>query len=83
MFTRRGILPLAGRAFGRILEPHEHRSARRIAHVADLPVMALSAPGAEIMAANRLGLSAETMGEFASIVPCHQAASRSDMRRTG
>ena len=43
----------------------------------------LSAPGAEVTSANRLGLSTETMGKISSIMPCHQAASRSDMRRAG
>ncbi len=39
--------------------------------------MALSTPGAEVTAANRLSLSTETMGKISSIKPCHQAASRS------
>ena len=46
-------------------------------------LQALSASGAEVTAANRLGLSTETMGKISSIMPCHQAASRSDMRRAG
>ena len=44
---RRGIGPFAGRTFraNRPLQPHEHRAARRVAHIPDLPVIALTASG--------------------------------------
>jgi len=57
---RRGIGPFAGRTFRRILQPHEHRAARRVAHIPDLPVIALTASGRQIVTAHRLGLPAKT-----------------------
>ena len=80
MLTRRGVGELAGLAFGRIPQPHEHRAAGRVAHVADLPVIALATAGVEIMTAHRLGLSAETLRQIGSVETRHHAASRSEMR---
>src|SRR3546814_9295065 len=38
MFARGGVGPLARGTLGRILQPHIHRAARRVAYVADEPV---------------------------------------------
>ena len=65
MFARRGIGPFAGSAlagFG-ALQPDEHRPAGRVARVADQPVAALAASGGKVMAADRFGLTAETLRE--------------------
>ena len=60
MLAAGGVGPFAGRSFRGLLEPHEHRAARRIADIADEPVVALAASVGEIMAAHRLGLARET-----------------------
>ena len=83
MLAGRGIGPFAGRTLGRVLEPHIHRSAGRVAHVANQPVAALAPPAGEVVSAHRLGLPAETLRKIGSIVTRHHAASRSEMRATG
>ena len=77
-----GVGPFAGRPLGRLLEPDEHRAARRVAHVADQPIAALTAAVGEIVAAYRFGLARETVRQFGSVAG-HHAASRSPMRSTG
>ena len=67
----------------RSAEPDEHRPAGRIANVAHRPVAALAPTVRQIMAADRLGLSAETDRQVGGVVTGHQAASRSPMRSTG
>ena len=61
----------------------EHRAARSILHIADQPVSPGAVAGRQIMAADRLGLSAETGRQFRCVVTRHHAASRSPMRSTG
>ena len=80
MLTGGCILPFARRAFGRILESDEHRPAGRVAGITNLPIVPLAMTGREIMAANRLGLSAKAMRKIGSIMANHYAASRSAMR---
>ena len=46
-------------------------------------LIALAMAGAEIMAAYRLGLPAETVRQIGSVETGHHAASRSPMRWTG
>ncbi len=83
MFAGGGIGPFTGRSLHRLLEPHEHRAARRVAYIADLPVIALATASVEIAAAHRLGLPAETCRQIGSVEPGHHAASRSPMRWSG
>ncbi len=76
------VLPFAGGALAgfRSRQPDEHRATGCIVHVANLPVIALLAPVGKIVAAHRLGLPAETLRQFGSVVSCHYAASRSEIR---
>ena len=83
IFTRGRVLPFAGNAFHAVVQPDEHRAASRVSDIANLPVIALFAAIGEIMAAHRLGLSAETLRQFGSVETRHYAASLSPMRRTG
>jgi hypothetical protein len=83
MLACRGVGPFAGRAFGAVLQADEHGSAGRVADIANLPIVALSAAGTEIALADRLGLPAETGCKIGSIAASHHAASRSPMRTTG
>lgn len=83
MLARRGVGPFAGRAFDGVLEAHEHGTARRVADIANLPIVALSAARTEIMPTHRLGLPAETGCKIGSVAASHYAASRSPMRSTG
>ena len=83
MLAGGGVGPFAGRPFRRLLEPDEHRAARRIAHIAHQPVAALPAAGGEVVAAHRLGVARETVCQFGGVVAGHHAASRSPMRSTG
>src|SRR3546814_4506170 len=64
----------------RILQPHIHRAARRVAYVADEPVAALAPASGQVVAAHRLGLTAETLCEIGCVLASHHAASRSEMR---
>ncbi len=61
MFAGGGVGPFAGRSLHRLLEPHEHRAARCVAGVADLPVIALASAVGQVVPAHRLGLPAETV----------------------
>lgn len=56
---------LPGRALAGLgaFQPDEHRSAGRVACVADQPVAALAASGGKVMAADRFRLTAETLRE--------------------
>jgi hypothetical protein len=46
MLAGGGVGPFARRALaGESVQPHEHRAARRVADIADLPVIALAAAG--------------------------------------
>ena len=83
MLAGRSVRPLAGGAFRGVLQAHEHGLARRVANIANLPIVALSAASSEIAFAYRLGLTAETGCEIGSVVAGHYAASRSPMRATG
>ena len=83
MLAGGGVGPFTRRSLRRRLEPDEHRAAGRVAGIADLPVIALAMAGAEIMAAHRLGLPAETLRQIGSVETGHHAASRSPMRWTG
>jgi len=60
----------------------EHRAARSVPDIADLPVVADATSVGEIVTAHRLGLARETACQLGSIA-CHQAASRSPMCSTG
>ena len=82
MLAGGGVGPFAGRSLRRLLQPDEHRAARRVARVADQPVAALAPAIGEIVAAHRLGLARETMRQFGSVAR-HHAASRSPTRSTG
>ena len=75
--------PFAGWTFRRVLEPDIHRAAGCVARIAHEPVVALAATAGKIMPAHRLGLPAETVREIGSVLTCHHAASRSEMRATG
>jgi hypothetical protein len=55
-----------------ILQPHEHRAARRVAHIADLPVVALTASGRQIVTAHRLGLPAKAVCKFCGVTGHHR-----------
>ena len=80
MFAGGGVGPFAGTALGAVLQPDEHRAALGVADIANLPIVALALPIRKIVTANRLGLSAETVRQIGSVLPCHHAASRSLMR---
>ena len=67
MLAGRGIGPLAGGPFRRLLEPDEHRAARRIVDVADQPVPPLAPAIGEIVAAHRFGLAREAVRQFGSV----------------
>src|SRR5262249_53994314 len=82
MLAGGGVGPFAGRSFRRFPQPHEHRSARRVAHVAHQPVAALAPAIGEIVTAYRLGLSREAVRQLGGVAR-HHAASRSPMRSTG
>jgi len=56
MLAGRGIGELAGGAPRRILEPHEHRAARRIVDITNQPTPPLALAVGVIMTAHRLGL---------------------------
>lgn len=78
--------PLAGRSLRRVPEPDEHRTARRVANITDLPVLARAPSVREVVPAHRLGMFAESVGEFGGIVAWHHrhhAVSRSLTRATG
>ena len=83
MLAGSGVSPFPGGAFGRVLEPDVHRAALGVAGVAHLPVVALTVAIAEIAAAHRLGLSAETLCEIGCVETGHHAASRSPTRWIG
>ena len=65
MLARGRVGPFAGRALAGLgaFQPDEHRSAGRVACVADQPVAALAASGGKVMAADRFRLTAETLRE--------------------
>lgn len=79
MFARRRVGPFARRPLGRIDQPHKHRRAEGIAHIANEPIAARAATVGEIASAHRLSLSAETLREIGSVAG-HHAAPRSEMR---
>ena len=68
MLAGGGVGPFAGRPFRRLLEPDEHGAARRVAHVAHQPVAAFAPSGGEVVAAHRLGVARETVGQFGRVV---------------
>ena len=63
----RGVCPFAGRSLRRVVEPHEHRTARTIVDIAHQPVPPFALAVGEIVAAHRLGLTRETACQFGSI----------------
>ncbi len=85
IFTALRIGPFTGRPLAgfRPGKANEHRPARIVLHIANLPVIALLATVRQIVAAHRLGLSAETLRQFGGVETRHYAASRSPMRSTG
>ena len=74
MLAGRGVGPFPGRPFWRLLEPNEHRAARRVAHIAHQSIAALPPSGGEVAAAHRLGVTRETVSQFGGVVACHHAA---------
>ena len=56
IFGRRLVDPVAGWALRRVFEPDMHRPARRVADIADHPVVAAATAGREIFAAHRLAI---------------------------
>ena len=64
IFTRGRVLPFTGNAFHAVVQTDEHGTARRVSDIADLPVIALFATIRQIVAAHRLGLSAETLRQL-------------------
>src|SRR3546814_1956301 len=85
MLSGCGIGPYAGRPLAGLaaFQPHEHRSAGAVADIAHQPIAALAMAGRQIMAAHRLGLSAETNRQFGGVVSSHHAAPRSPLRSPG
>ena len=79
------ILPFASGTLARsgAGEAHEHRAPGRVADIADLPIVALSAPVGEIGSADSLGLLAKALRQICGINTGHQATSRSEMREIG
>ena len=83
MLAGGGVGPFPGRAFGQVLEPDVHRAALGVTGIAHLPVVALATAVAEIVAAHRLGLSAEMLRKIGCVETSHHAASRSPTRWIG
>jgi hypothetical protein len=79
------ILPFAGGtlACSGTSEAHEHRAPCRVADIANLPVVALSAPVGEIGSTDCLSLLAKALRQICGINTGHQATSRSEMREIG
>ncbi|MPL94630.1 hypothetical protein SDC9_40785 [bioreactor metagenome] len=80
MFTPLARRTLAGFRAG---QSHEHGASWGVLHVTDQPVSPGAVAGRQVVAADRLGLSAKADRQFGCVVPGHQAASRSPMRSTG
>src|SRR5487761_278631 len=76
IFGRGGIGPMPGGAETgfRSAKPDEHRPAGRIANVAHQPVAALAPPVGQVIAAYRLGIARETMGQFSGLTSHGHAA---------
>ena len=83
VLSRRAIGPLSCRAFGGVLETDIQRASGGVLDIPDQPVVAGATAGRQLFAADRLGLSAETVCQFRSVLPSHHAASRSLIRSTG
>jgi len=83
MFAGGGVGPFARWSLRCVTQAHEHGAACGITSIANLPVVALPVAVGEIVAADRLGLAAETVCQFRSVLPSHHAASRSLIRSTG
>lgn len=71
MFSGRGIDPFTRRTLRGILEPHEHRAARIVADIADLPVTPLTSASRKIVATHRLGFTAKTVCQIGDVMPGH------------
>ena len=65
MLTGGGVGPFAGGALAAVgsTQADEQAATRRVGNVADQPVAAFAMPVGEIVAANRLGIARETVGQ--------------------
>ena len=65
MFAGGGVGPFAGGALAAVgsAQADEQAATRRVGDVADQPVAAFAMPVGEIVAANRLGIARETVGQ--------------------
>ena len=69
MFAGGGVSPFAGGALAavRTVEPDEQAAPRRVGNVADQPIAALAMAVGEIVAAHRLGIARETVGQIGGV----------------
>ena len=76
-----GIGPFAGGSLRRDLQPNIHGAARRVANIANLPIVALASTGVEIVSAHRLGLIRETAGQIMWALGHHWLPNKKARRR--
>ena len=69
MFAGGGVGPFAGGALAAVrpAQPDEQAAARRVGDVADQPVAAFAMAVGEIVAAHRLGIARETVGQVGGV----------------
>ena len=84
MLAGGGIGPFAGGALRcRTAQADEQAAARRVGDIADQPVAALAMAVGEIVAAHRLGIARETVGQFGGVRRHGLPAARSVRRTSG